>query len=116
MNPSKNFNRIKLLNSFVPLTYLLFTWTFYVIVGISEGHFPTYGNPDPKNYFTLYLIEVILMLAVSLSFVLWIVFSVNLLIKPKQSSFFFFAGLASFLLIGLMITVDPAGILNWLAD
>jgi hypothetical protein len=85
---------------------------------IKLGHFPTYSNPDPKVFPTFYFVEVILMMIIPLSFVLWVISNTLLLQqsrwKVKQPSFWL--GILGFSLIVLLVVFDPMGILNWLAD
>lgn len=104
--------------SLMPFIFLLFITAFFLFVGAKQGQFPTYGNPDPKDYPILLSIEQILMLAVPISFVLWLLMILKSILtkKWKDMQVDFWIGILGFLLVLVVITFDPMGILNWLAD
>lgn len=104
--------------SLTPFIFLLFIAAFFLFVGVKQGHFPTYGNPDPKSYPILLSIAQIFMLVVPVSFVLWLLILLKSILtktwKVMQQDFWI--GILGFLLVLIVINIDPMGILNWLTD
>jgi len=102
----------------MPYFYLIFISLFFIWVRISEGHFPSYGNPDPKNFPILHFIQVIMMLLIPISFIFWLAMVIRAIVSRnwKQIRVDVLIGTIGFLLIVLLVKFDPIGILNWLAD
>jgi len=103
---------------FVPFLYLVFIAGFFFWVRLNEGHFPTYGNPDPKSYPVLLFIEIILLLLTPVGFLLWIIVVFVAVFRSDWRPFrwWFMIGGFGYLMIILLVKFDPIGILNWLAD
>ena len=118
MNSQKTNNIITRVSALMPYFYLTFISLFFIWVRISDGQFPSYGNPDPKNFPILYFIEVILMLLIPISFIFLLVMVVRSISSRnwRQIRIEFLIGTIGFLLIVLLVKFDPMGILNWLAD
>lgn len=102
----------------MPFFYLFFTLAFFLWVSFTVGHFPSYGNPDPKNYAVLFLIENCLLIFVPISFLVWIVLGVRAFLYStwKQEKNVFLIGILGFFLIALVMKFNPMQFLDWLAD
>lgn len=108
--------------SYLPWAWLLLMDCFTLGTTLYTGHFPTYGQPDPKDtgLLTVLYLPIIILLPITLfSWVFWIVFGLskhflNLPIQiRKQEVMPFVSGYLVFLWFAFS---DFAGLLTWLAD
>lgn len=106
------------ISALTPFFYFLTIGLFILWIILTEGHFPSYGNPDPKNYPLFHIFEIISMLLVPIGFILWIFLIILSMINQRWTfiRLYFTIGTFGFLLILLLVRFDPMGVLNWLAD
>ncbi|MGB0930929.1 MAG: hypothetical protein ACPGVB_09145 [Chitinophagales bacterium] len=118
MDTQKTNKTLAKMTGLIPFLYLLSIGFFFLWVKIAEGHFPSYGNPDPKSYPILHSIGIILMLLVPISFLVWTGTVVKSLIDYSWKAMYghFLLGFLGFSLIVGLVVFDPMGIVNWLAD
>jgi len=108
--------------SYLPWAWLLLMGCFTLSVTIATGHFPTYGQPDPKDtgILTLLYLPLIFFLPITLfSWVFWIAFGLSkyflhLPIKIRRQEVIpFVSGYIVFIWFAVS---DFVGLMNWLAD
>jgi len=119
---SQSWQRAFTALSYLPWAWLLLMGCFTLSVTIVTGHFPTYGQPDPKDTGVLALLylPLIFFLPITLfSWVFWIAFGLskyflNLPIKfRRQEVIPFVSGYIVFIWFTLS---DFVGLMNWLGD
>ncbi len=105
----------------IPLLAILLFYAFVVAVRLVIGHWPAYGNPDPKQ-----LPECLLPLEVAVTLLLIAVGAGPALLVPVviaawHDRFRWLLGpaaayLASWFLLVALAYLDPSGFFDWLAD
>jgi len=118
MNHHKPITFLTKITAYIPFVYIASIIIFFVIVTFSEGHFPTYANPDPKFYPNLYNFQLIIGLCVPIAFLFWIAIlglSIFRRYLLENSRYLWLAFLGFSLLVAIII-FNPMDIINWLAD
>ena len=108
--------------SYLPWMWLLLMGCFTIGTAVYAGHFPTYGQPDPKDTGLLLILytPIILLLPITLfSWLLWIAFGLskhflNLPIQIRRQEVIPFV-LGYIVFIGFALS-NFAGLMTWLGD
>lgn len=108
--------------SYLPWVWLLIMGCFTLGTTIYTGHFPTYGQPDPKDtgFLLILYTPIIFLLPITLfSWVFWIAFglSKHFLMMPikirRQEVIPFVSG---YIVFAWFAFSDFAGLVTWLID
>lgn len=108
--------------SYLPWVWLFLMGCFAIATAVYTGHFPTYGQPDPKDtglLTVLYLPLIILLPIIFFSWIFWVAFglSKHFLDVPiqirRQEVIPFVSGYFVFL---WFVLSDFAGLITWLMD
>jgi hypothetical protein len=108
--------------SYLPWAWLLLMGCFTLTTTIYMGHFPTYGQPDPKDtgLLTLLYMPIIFSLPIILfSWLFWLLFGLskhflNLPIQIRRQEVIPFV--SGYLVFIWFAVSDFAGLMTWLMD
>jgi hypothetical protein len=108
-----------------PLAPIAAAIALALIVALTEGHWPSYGNPDPKDLPPAYQPVYLAVLAfTAISFVLLPIFatgSISILLFAARGGAddpvpWLVATVLAWLSLLSWVLLDPLGLLDWLAD